>query len=165
MSSYNTSSLQDWFQAHLTAIYAAPSEDARNDALDAFFASSAEISVESQAQGLEEMKQKINTQSNASKSIQVTWEGGRESLSSTSTSSLPTGKLEGSYTLKHSSKIRLRAAPMVHYTKVSFVATIDEDPQAQGEDKRRVLSLQQTETIERPPVNIHPIRQSAEEEE
>jgi hypothetical protein len=80
------------------------------------------------------------------------------------------GQLDGKYILTVSSKFRVRAAPMQRYITVNFTAKcvgrscrsfglltlrrIDEVLDAEGDDKRRVTSLNETEEIEQAKIHL-----------
>jgi len=177
------SSLPEWFKARINAIYSVEDEASRNAALDSFFGSSASVQQNDETLEVQEKRRRIQSTTAASAGTDVKWDNIEETDSVRCQYCAllhrihlgVQGNLEGQYVLTVSSKFRIRAAPMQRYITVKFTARcalnmriihslisprVEDDPEASGDDKRRVVSLRETEEIKQAPVHIAQIPRS-----
>ncbi|KAI9441928.1 hypothetical protein H4582DRAFT_1935943 [Lactarius indigo] len=133
--------VQAWTQTSFTDLYNLD-QDPQTQTL---FTPDAQITVNGEVLSLEKFDEHIKVQRGGATRVDILWEDVLASPEDDSRSVL----FKGSYTITRSLKFRLRAAPMQTLTHVVLEARVDSD--------RKIASLLQTETYDRPPVHLTPV--------
>ncbi|KAH9055388.1 hypothetical protein EDB87DRAFT_1641592 [Lactarius vividus] len=136
--------LQEWTQTSFTDLYNLD-QDPQTQTL---FTPDAQITFNGEVLSLEKYDEHIKEQRGGATRVDVLWESVLANPEDESRSVL----FKGSYTITRSLRFRLRAAPMQTLTHVVLEARVVE-----VDLNRKIVSLLQTETYDRPPVHLAPV--------
>ncbi|KAI0264215.1 hypothetical protein BC834DRAFT_884290 [Gloeopeniophorella convolvens] len=143
--------LQEWAQSALASLYSLD----QDPPTQTLFTSDAQITINDEAFTPDTFHERLSGLRGAASRVNISWEEARATLNADSDSAL----FEGIYTITRSLKLRLRAAPMQSLTHAKVQAQLV----GPGTDLK-IASLSQTETYERPPVNLHPVGASGNQD-